>query len=105
MSENDYQIVFGDDMSYEEKDAFWEILYEKISKAVRKRHSFAIIFHLSENGLQDPDEYSIIIKKQDYLIFLKNYLMWSEEQERYETCAEVKTLIKEFEQWEKQNIS
>ncbi len=31
--------------------------------------------------------------------------MWSEDHERYETCAEVKTLINEFEQWEKKNIS
>ncbi len=105
MDEKDYQIVFGDDMSHEEKDAFWEILYDKISKAVRKKHSFAIIFHLSDNGLEDPEGYSIIIKKEDYLIFLKNYLMWSEDHERYETCAEVKTLINEFEQWEKKNIS
>jgi hypothetical protein len=104
MDQNDYKIVFGDEMSHEEKDAFWEIIYEKISKAVKKRHLFSIIFHLSENGLQDEDEYSLIIKKDDYGIFLKNYLLWSEEQERYETCAEVKSLINEFEQWEK-NIS
>jgi hypothetical protein len=103
MDHKDHQIVFGDDMSHEEKDAFWEIVYEKISKAVRKRHSFAIIFHLSEKGLDDKDGYSLIIKKDDYAVFLKNYLMWSEDLERYETCAEVKSLIKEFEQWE-QNI-
>ncbi len=72
MDEKDYQIVFGDDMSHEEKDAFWEILYDKISKAVRKKHSFAIIFHLSDNGLEDPEGYSIIIKKEDYLSSLKN---------------------------------
>ncbi len=104
MDQKDHEIVFGDDMPHEEKDAFWEIVYEKISKAVKKRHSFAIIFHLSEGGLDDKEGYSLIIKKDDYAIFLKNYLMWSEDLERYETCAEVKTLIKEFEQWE-QNIS
>lgn len=104
MNEKDYKIFFGDDMSYEEKSSFWEILYEKISKAVKRKHLFVIIFSLSENGLQDEEGYSIIIKKDDYLIFLKNYLMWSEEHERYETCAEVKTLINELEQWEKKNI-
>ena len=104
MDQDDYKIAFGDEMSHEEKDAFWEIIFEKISKAVLKKHSFAIIFHLSEGGLQNDEGYSLIIKKDDYGIFLKNYLMWSEDLERYETCAEVKTLIKEFEQWE-QNIS
>lgn len=104
MGADEYDIIFGDDMSYEEKDAFWEILYDKISKAVKKRHSFAIIFNLSEQGMKDDDGYSIIIKREDYHIFLKNYLLWSEEQERYETCAEVKTLIKEYEQWEQNTI-
>jgi hypothetical protein len=98
-------LIFSDDMSFDEKDTFWKIIFQKIKKGVKKRYSFVIIFHLDEEGLDNDDGYSIIIKKEDYGTFLNNFLLWSEELERYETCGEVKTLIKEFETWTKANIS
>lgn len=101
---NDH-LIFSDDMSFGEKDAFWQIIYQKIKKGVKKKYSFSIIFHLDEDGLENEEGYSIIIKKEDYGTFLRNYLLWSEELERYETCSEVKTLINEFEKWTQKNIS
>lgn len=98
-------LIFSDDMPFEEKDSFWQIIYKKIKKGVEKRHSFSIVFHLDEAGLDNEDGYSIIIRKEDYGTFLNNYLLWSEDLERYETCAEIKTLIKEFKQWTQENIS
>lgn len=95
--------IFPDEMSFEEKDLFWNILYVKVSEAVEKRLDFSIIFSLSESGLSDPEGYSIIIHKDDYGLFLKNYLLWSEENERYEICLEVKKLIKELETWKIRN--
>jgi hypothetical protein len=91
----------SDGMSFEEKDAFWSIIYKKVSKAVRKKHSFTLIFHMDELGIENDDGYSIVIQKKDYGTFLSNFLLWSEELERYETCMEVKTLINEYELWEK----
>lgn len=90
-----------DDMSFEEKDQFWSLIYRKISKAVKNKHSFTLIFHLDEMGLDNDDGYSVVIQKKDYETFLNNYLLWSEELERYETCMEVKDLINEYKQWEK----
>lgn len=88
-----------DEMTFEEKDSFWSLLYEKVSDAVRKKLDYSVLFHLSENGLGDSEGYSIIIHKDDYEIFLKNFLMWSEENERYELCLEAKKLLKELQSW------
>jgi hypothetical protein len=93
----------SDGMSFEEKDLFWKLIYKNVSKAVKKKHSFTLIFHLDEMGLDNEDGYSIVIQKRDYGTFLRNYLMWSEDLERYETCMEVKTLIDEYKLWE-QNL-
>jgi hypothetical protein len=98
-------LIFSDDMSFEEKDNFWKIVYQKIKKGIKKKYSFVIIFHLDSGGLDNEDGYSVIIKKEDYGNFLRNFLLWSEELERYEICGEIKTLIKEFETWIKTNIS
>jgi len=98
------QLTLDDDLPFEEKDHFWTLLYDKVSKAVRKRHSFTIVFHMDENGLEDDEGYSVIIKKDDYEVFLRNFLMWSEELERYEICSEAKKSIEELEIWKNQNF-
>jgi hypothetical protein len=90
---------FKDEMTFEEKDLFWNLLYGKVSDAVRRKIDFTIVFHLSEKGLEDEEGYSIIIHKDDYQMFLKNFLLWSEENERYEVCLETKKLLKELESW------
>lgn len=93
-----------DDLPFEEKDKFWSLIYDRVSKAVRKRHSFTIIFHMDEDGLESDDGYSVIVKKNDYEIFLRNFLMWSEDLERYEICFDVKKIINELEIWNNQNL-
>ena len=100
MSEEN-QIFLEDDLPFEEKDKFWDLIYKKVSRAVRRKHSFTIIFHLDEMGLENDDGYSIIIEKKDYMTFLRNFLLWSEQLERYELCSEAQNLIQELEQWEK----
>lgn len=95
--------IFPDDMSFEEKDLFWNILFGKVSEAVEKKLDFTVVFNLSESGTDDPEGYSIIIHKDDYRLFLKNYLLWSEENERYEVCLETKKLLKELETWKIKN--
>jgi hypothetical protein len=46
----------------------------------------------------------VIIRKDDYEIFLRNFLMWSEDLERYEICSDVKKLIEQLETWKNQNF-
>lgn len=102
--EDSYTYELDNDMPFEEKDQFWQLVYSKISKAVKKKYDFTIIFHMDEQGLENPEGYSVIVRKDDYDTFLKNFLLWSEDLERYETCIEVQSLIKELEQWKKTNI-
>ena len=97
------EIDFSDDLPFDEKDKFWTLIYDKVSVAVKKKHDFTIIFHLDEKGLEDDEGYSIIIKKDDYEVFLRNFLMWSEDLVRYEICSEVKKIIQKLEKWQAQN--
>ena len=57
------EVTLDDDLPFEEKDRFWSLIYDKVSKAVRKRHSFTIVFHMDEEGLENDEGYSVIIKK------------------------------------------
>jgi hypothetical protein len=88
----------GDDVPFEEKDKIWNLIYEKVSEAVKRRQDFAILYSTSVGG-NEEEGYSAIITKDQYEILLRNFLMWSEEQERYELCLEVNKIIKELEIW------
>lgn len=98
------EVTLDDDLPFDEKDKFWSLIYDKVSKAVRKRHSFTIVFHMDEEGLENEEGYSIIISKDDYEVFLGNFLKWSEGLERYEICSDVKKLIEKLEIWKNQNF-
>lgn len=98
------KISLDDDMPFDEKDRFWNLIYDKVSNAVKKKHTFAIIFHTDEGGLDNEEGYSIIIRKEDYEIFLKNFLLWSEDLERYEICSEVKKLQNKLKKWNLETI-
>jgi len=86
-----------DDMTPEEMDILWGKIYKSISKSIDKGESYSIIMAFNEllgsSSFKNPEDYSITIEKDQYLIFLKNYLMWSEKNERYETCIEIKNYI------------
>ena len=100
MSQNNSHIE--DDISFEERDKIWNLIYKKISNAVNKKQNFAILF--STTGSENKEEgYSAIISDDQYEILLQNFLMWSEEQERYEICIEVNKTIKKLELWKKKN--
>jgi hypothetical protein len=96
-------VDFSDDMPFEEKDKFWTLIYEKVSDAVKKKYDFTIIFQLEQKGLEDDEGYSIIIKKEDYEVFLKNFLLWCEDLERYELCSEAKKLLQKLQRWQTKN--
>lgn len=99
------EVDFSDDLPFDEKDKFWNLIYDKVSVAVNKKYDFTIVFHLEERGLDDDEGYSIIIKKEDYEVFLKNFLMWSEQLERYEICSEAKKIIQKLQKWQNQNLN
>ena len=98
------EVTLDDDLPFDEKDRFWALIYDKVSLAVKKRQSFTIVFHMDEEGIEKDDGYSVIIKKDDYEVFLRNFLMWSEDLERYEICSDVKKLIEKLEIWKNQNF-
>lgn len=92
-----------DDIPFEERDRIWNLIYQKISDAVKKRQNFAILFSGIIEGEKSEEGYSAIITEDQYEILLRNFLLWSEEQERYEVCAEANKIIKDLEQWKKIN--
>lgn len=97
-SEKSYQQE--DDISFEEKDKVWSLIYERVSESIKKKQNFAILF---SGTSKEKEGYSAIITDDQYQILLENFLLWSEDQERYEICLEVKKIIKELEQWKKKN--
>jgi hypothetical protein len=96
--QSDY--IYDDGIPFSEKDQFWEVLYGKIVKAIQNKYSFIVIFQLEDLGVFTGEDYTVIVKKEDYMKFLKNFLLWSEKLERYEVCSEVKSLIQELEKWQ-----
>jgi hypothetical protein len=89
---------FSDDLSFEEKDKFWQIIYTQVSKAITKKHDYTVIFQIDDKEV-GGEGYSIIIEKQNFDLFLKNFLIWSEQLERYEICSEVKKQIQKLKKW------
>lgn len=88
----------SDDLSFEEKDKFWSIIYAQVSKAITKKHDYTIIFQIDDKDV-GGEGYSIIIEKQNFELFLKNFLLWCEELERYEICSDVKKQIQKLKKW------
>jgi|GEM_PF-6346541 len=86
---------FSDDLSFEEKDKFWQIIYAQVSKAISKKNDYTVIFQIDDQDV-GGEGYSIIIERQNFDLFLKNFLLWSEQLERYEICSEVKKQIQKL---------
>ena len=95
---SDRAFSFSDDLSFEEKDKFWEIIYAQVSKAILKKQDYTVIFQIDDQEV-GGEGYSIIIEKQNFELFLKNFLLWSEELERYEICSKVKKQIQKLKKW------
>jgi hypothetical protein len=91
-----------DDVPFEEKDKIWNLIYEKVSDAVERRQNFAMLFSTLVGG-KEEEGYSAVITKDQYEVLLRNFLVWTEEQERYELCVEVNKIIKKLESWIEKN--
>ena len=102
MSKKESYKDLGDDVPFEEKDKIWDLIYEKVSEAVKRRQDFAILYSTLVGG-DEEEGYSAIITKDQYEVLLRNFLMWSEEQERYELCVEINKIIKKLESWIEKN--
>lgn len=92
-------ISTGDSMSFDEKDKFWSLLFERISSAILSGHDSTVAFGLHEvDGidLKDAEDYSLIIESDQYEIFLQNYIKFSEGLERYEACARALNVLELF---------
>lgn len=90
--------IEGDDIPFEERDKIWSLIYTKVSEAVDRKERFAILFSTMVGGNYEKG-YSAIITQDQYEVLLNNFLLWSEENERYELCIEVKEKINKLKQW------
>lgn len=87
------------DMTFEEKDALWKIIYKKISEAIENSFPFIVLFSFDVTK-ETETGYSFIIKKSEYIHFLENFLQWAEVLERFETCIEIQSLINKVKLWQ-----
>ena len=89
----------GDLMSFDEKDKFWAMLFEKISKAILSEHKFTVVFGLSEvvgGTYKDAEDYTLVVDEDQFETFLVNYIKWSEELERFEECQKALKVLTIF---------
>lgn len=91
-----------DDIPFEERDRVWTLIYERISRSIKEKRNFAILFSTTPGG-KEEEGYSAIITEDQYEILLRSFIQWSEEQERYEICIEANKKLKELESWKKKN--
>ena len=91
-------------MTPEERDHLWTKIYGTLKKSIDNREDFSIIMAFNEligsDSFKDPDEYSLVIQRDQYHIFMENFLIWSESMERYELCIEVKNYIEILSEWD-----
>lgn len=84
-----------EETTQDEKIIIWDLIYKNVSESIKKRQNFAILFSTSD----EEEGVSAIITKDQYLPLIENYLLISQEQEKYEICREVNKIITELKSW------
>ena len=68
-----------------------DVLYPKIKKAIVAGTENVSLFV----NLQDPPRlFKATVNREAFIVFLEEYIKWSEESEEYERCLEVMDLMK-----------
>ena len=95
---------FKEALQFKDKDRFWELFREKVTEAVERRYSFAVLFTMDQCSNLDGPNYSVIIEKKDYEKFLVNCQLWNEQIENYEMCGQIKKTLQLLKKWKNQNL-
>lgn len=94
--DGEYSLDYFLEMSKQDRESFWEMMYIKVREAVLGLEDKAVIFEI-ENKIEGRDNAyevtSVVLDSDQFLTFLNNYLVFCEETENYERCIEIKALI------------
>jgi len=95
------------DLTRNDRDGFWLMMYQKIKLAIQSGEDRATIFEITEEKPDDLIEVtSIVLDDNQFLAFLENFMVFSEQNEEYERCSEIKSIIEdykkeqEFKRWQ-----
>jgi hypothetical protein len=94
--DGEYSLDYFLDMSKQDKEGFWEMMYIKVREAVLNSADKAVIFEIEDKVEDKEDTYevtSVVLDSNQFSTFLNNYLVFCEETENYERCIEIKALI------------
>ena len=78
------------------KKAIWSEIYSSVKKAILNGESAALILEYSYKSPENSNESKtggFTLEKEQFSTFLNNYLIWSEVEELYEDCSEIKKTI------------
>ena len=94
--DGEYSLEYFLEMSKQDRESFWEMMYIKVREAVLKSEDKAVIFEIEDKMEGKEDMYevtSIVLDSDQFSTFLDNYLVFCEEIENYERCIEIKALL------------
>jgi len=94
--EESYSLDYLLQLTKTDKDTFWKILYESVKKAIDNCETTATIFQVESETPEGSEITSITLNENQFDILLENYLHYSEKNEDYEKCIEIKEVIEEY---------
>lgn len=95
-NEENYSLDYLLQLTKTDRDTFWEILYSSVKKAIDNCESTATIFQVESETLEGSEITSITLNENQFNVLLENYLHYSEDNEHYEKCTEIKSVIEEY---------
>jgi hypothetical protein len=94
--DGEYSLDYFLEMSKQDRESFWEMMYIKVREAILQSEDKAVIFEIEAKMEEKEDTYevtSVVLDRDQFQIFLNNYLVFCEEIENYERCIEIKALM------------
>lgn len=96
--EEKYSLDYLLELTKTDKDSFWKILYESVKKAIEKQEETAVIFQVVSKDPDGSEITTITLSENQFTPLLQNYLYYSEINENYEKCIEIKAVIEEYKE-------
>jgi hypothetical protein len=81
--------------SKKSKKKIWEEIYCSVKKSIEQgeKESLILQYHYSSQNQEEERDGGFFLKESQFDQFLKNYLHWSEHNEFYEDCSDIKKTI------------
>lgn len=89
------------DLDSSDRDIIWKEIIESIESGIEKDEESVELnaFHVilkNKKVISDFDNYYLCIPKEQYPIFVEKYIIYCENNERYEECQRALNLLKKF---------